>query len=164
MGIETAILVAAAAAGTAVSYSAQKRQERQAEDMANYQQQQAADDAKFAASESQVQARMIRKAAEKQRAEARAALASSGVVVGEGTAEQIDAEIGADAEQDALMAVYDGSNRARQIRVGGDISAQRSRNAASAARIGATSALVSGASSIGSAWNTGSRRQSAPRD
>lgn len=158
MGIETALLIGLAAAGTAVSYSAQKKQQAQAEDMAKQQQAQALDDAKFAASEAEVQARQIRKATQKQQAEARAALAASGVVVGEGTAEQIDTQIGAEGEQDALMALYDGSNRARQIQVSGNLSAQRSRNAATAAGYGATSALVSGASSVASGWSTSRRR------
>jgi len=159
MGIDPVSLamIGLAAAGTAVNYSAQKKQQAQAEDMARQQSAQAQDDANFAASAAEVEARKIRKATQKQQAEARAALASSGVVVGEGTAEQIDTEIAAEGEQDALMALYDGSNRARQIRVGGEMAAQRSRNAATAAGYGATSALVSGAYNIASGWNTSSR-------
>lgn len=41
--------------------------------------------------------------------------------LGEGTAEQIDTQIATDAEQDALMAMYDGSNRARQISIAGNL-------------------------------------------
>lgn len=161
MGIETAALVGYAAAaatvvGTAVSIHSQNEQADRADDLAKQQQQQAQEDAQYAASEAQLQARAIRKAAEKQRAEARAALAGSGVVVGEGTAEQIDQEIYADSEQDALLAIYDGGNRSRGITQAGNLASQRSRNAASAARTGAWTSALQGGASLARGWNTSS--------
>jgi len=150
---------AAAAAGTAVSVYGQMEQSKQADRLAGQQEQQAADDAKFAASEAQVQARAIRKATERQRAEARASLAGSGVVVGEGTAEQIDTQIAAEGEQDALMAIYDGSNRARGINQEGAINAQRSRNSATASRYGALTSALQGGSTIARGWNTNSGKR-----
>lgn len=101
-----------------------------------------------------MQARTIRKAAEQQRAEARASLAGAGVVVGVGTAEQIDKTINANAEQDALTAIYDGTNRARSITQGGNLAASRSRNAASAAQIGAFGSALQGGATIARGWNT----------
>lgn len=159
MGIETGVLlsyaaIASAAVGTAVSVYGQMEQADQAKDAANQQQKTAAEDAAYAASEAQVQARTIRKAADKQRAEARASLAGSGVVVGEGTAEQIDSTINANAEEDAQMAIYDGSNRARAITQSGNLSASRSRNAASAAQIGAFGSALQGGAAIARGWNT----------
>lgn len=154
MGIETALIIGLAAAGTAVSVHGQQQQAKQAEAVANQQEQTAREDAAYAASEAQVQARAIRKAAEKDRAAARAALAGSGVVVGEGTAEQIDTEIQADSEQDALLAIYDGSNRARGIGQAGSLAASRSRNAASAARTGALTTALQGGATIARGWNT----------
>lgn len=148
----------AAAAGTAISYSAAQDQKEQARDLAKQQEAQAQADANFAASEAEVNARSIRKAVEKQRSEARAAIAASGVTVGVGTAEQIDSGIAAEGEQDALMALYDGSNRARQITIAGSQAAQRSRNAASAAQYQAASALASGASTLASGWKTSGKK------
>jgi len=159
MGIETAALVGYAAAaasvvGTAVSVYSQMEQADQADKIANQQANQAREDAQFAASEAQVQARAIRKAADKQRSEARGALAASGVVVGVGTAEQIDQEIQAGGEEDALMAIYDGSNRARAIGQQGEIASSRSRNAASASRYGAATSAIQGGATVARGWNT----------
>ena len=158
-GAEPAVIAAwvgagAAAAGTAVSVYSAMEQADQAKDAAKAQEKTAAEDAAYAASEAQLQARTIRKAADKQRAEARASLAGSGVVVGEGTAEQIDNTINANAEEDAQMAIYDGSNRARSITQSGNLSASRSRNAASAAQIGAFGSALQGGATIARGWNT----------
>ena len=154
MGIVEGTLIALAAAGTAVSVYGQQQQAKQADRIAGMQEQQAKEDAAYAASEAQVQAKMIRKATDRQRSEARAALAGSGVTVGVGTAEQIDSEIAADGEQDALMAIYDGGNRARAIQQGGTMEAMRSRNAASAARIGSYATALQGGATIAKGWNT----------
>jgi hypothetical protein len=152
-GVLAYAALASAAVGTAVSVYGQMEQADAAKEAASQQQQTANEDAAYAASEVQLQARAIRKAADKQRAEARASLASSGVVVGEGTAEQIDVGIGRDAEQDALMAIYDGSNRARSIRQGGALASSRSRGAASAANIGAVGSALQGGAALAKGWN-----------
>lgn len=158
MGIETALIIGLAAAGTATSVYAQQQQAKQANQMADQQDLIAKQDAQFAASEAQVQAKMIRKASDRQRAEARAALAGSGVTVGVGTAEQIDKEIAADGEQDALMAIYDGGNRARQITVNGNLESTRSRNAASAANLNSISTALQGGATIARGWNTSGKK------
>lgn len=161
--VEGSILAYAAAAasvvGTAVSVYSQMEQADQADKIAQQQQNQAREDAQFAASEAQVQARQIRKAADKQRAEARGALAASGVTVGVGTAEQIDEEINAAGEEDALMAIYDGTNRARAINQGGEITASRSRNAANASRYGAATSALQGGATLARGWNTSAARR-----
>lgn len=162
-GAEPAVIAAwvgagTAAAGTAVSVYGAMQQADQAKDAAKQQEQQGIEDAAYAASEAQLQARAIRKAGDKQRAEARAALAGSGVVVGEGTAEQIDSQIGANVEEDALMAIYDGNNQARSIKQGGALAANRSRNAASAATIGAYGSALQGGSTLARGWNTSAKR------
>ncbi len=162
MGIETATLLAYAAtaatvAGTAVTVYGQMEQADQAKAAAKAQEQTAQQDAAYAASEAQLQARSIRKASDKQRAEARASLAGSGVVVGEGTAEQIDATIQTNSEEDALMAIYDGTNKARSITQAGNLNASRSRNAASAAQIGAFGSALQGGSTLARGWNTSAK-------
>lgn len=159
MGIETAALagyaaLASAAVGTAVSVYSQQKQADKADEIAKQQQEIARQDAQYAASEAQLQAKAIRKASDKQRAEARAVLSGAGVVVGQGTAEQIDTEIQTDSEQDALLAIYDGTNRARSINQGGALAAQRSRNSASASRTGALTSALQGGATIARGWNT----------
>lgn len=156
MGIETAAL-ALAAIGTATTVYSSIQQGEQADKLAEQQQQQGIDDAAYAASEAQVQARAIRKAGDKQRAEARASLAGSGVVVGEGTAEQIDTQIQRDSEEDALMAIYDGENRARSIGISGNLTASRTRNAGTAARTGAFTSALQGGSTLARGWNTSAK-------
>ena len=150
-GIAAAAL-ALTAVGTAVSVYGQMEQADQAKDAAKLQEQQGIEDAAYANSEARLQARAIRKAGDKQRSEARAALAGSGVVVGEGTAEQIETQIATNSEEDALMAIYDGSNQARAIKQGGALAANRSRNAASAAQIGAFSSALQGGATLARGW------------
>ena len=152
MGVETAAL-ALAAIGTATTVYSAVEQRDNAKDMANLQAKQAAEDAAYAASQAEVQARQIRKATEKQRAEARASLASSGVTVGVGTAEQIDKDIQRSGEEDALMAIYDGKNNARGIYQSGQLAATRSRNAASAAGTNAWTSALQGGSSLARGWS-----------
>lgn len=91
--------------------------------MGVYQQKQADADASVQQSEAQIQARQIRDAGDRQRSAARAAMAGSGVTVGVGTAELIDKEINQNSEQDALLSIYQGDNRAQQIRASGKIAA-----------------------------------------
>lgn len=159
MGIETAALLgyaatAATVVGTAVSVYSQQEAADKASALADQQRLTAQQDAQFAASEAELQAKQIRKAAERQRAEARAAIAGSGATVGTGTAEQIDTEIAQQAEQDALMAIYDGSNRSRAIRVAGNNAASRSEDQASAYRTGAATSALSGFATVARGWNT----------
>ncbi|ADU36943.1 hypothetical protein [Variovorax paradoxus] len=158
-GVLAYAALAASAVGTAVSVYSQEKQADREDDLAKQQQMQSQQDAQYTASEAELQAKTIRKAADKQRAEARAALAGSGVVVGEGTAEQIDQEIQAGGEEDALMAIYDGTNRARSIARGGDLAASRSRNAASASRTGALTSAFQGGATIARGWNTSGGRK-----
>lgn len=152
MGIEVAAL-ALAAVGTATTVYSQIDQKKSADDMADYQAQQAADDAAYAASEAQVQARQIRKATDRQRAEARSALASSGVTVGVGTSEQIDQDIQRSGEEDALMSIYDGKNNARGIYQQGMLNSTRSRNAATAAGTNAWTSALQGGSTLARGWS-----------
>lgn len=157
-GVEPGLIYGLLAAGTAVSVYGQVEAADQAKETANLQQTQANADADYAASEAQLQARAIRKAAAKQRAEARASLAGSGVTVGTGTAEQIDQSIERGGEEDALMTIYDGNNQAQSIRQGGALAARSSRNAANASTIGAFSSALQGGATVARGWNTSAKR------
>jgi len=110
MGIETAAMVALVA-GTAYSAYSSVQQGKQAQLNADAQSEQAQIDADNAASAAKVQADRIRKMARSQSGEARAALAASGVDVGEGTALNINEEIYGNAEEDAVMTILNGENQ-----------------------------------------------------
>jgi hypothetical protein len=147
-GVEIALI-----AGAAVSTGTALYQANQASKMADQQEAQAAIDARNAAGAAELQAASIRKAASRQRAEARASLAASGVTVGEGTAEQIDTDIAVRGEQDALAAIYEGTARSGQIRASGGMAAQRSRNAATAGYINAGTSALGAYSTVAKGWN-----------
>lgn len=82
---------------------------------ASAQAEQAEADAKTEKSAAMVQAERIRKLARIQAGEANAALAASGVEVGEGTALNINREIYQNAEEDAALTVFGGANKAQRL-------------------------------------------------
>ena len=139
MGIETALLIGSAvvAGGSAIM------QGQQAEAMGNYQAEQARADADAAAESAKLEAANIRKAGERQRSSARAALAASGVNVDTGTAELINTEITQNAEQDALTTIQTGVSRARMINAEGQASRIAGDNAATAGFLNAASTAMS---------------------
>lgn len=111
MGIETSVLLAYAAVGSAVVgvgsalYSADQQRKT-----AHGAGDQAQADADAAAGQAMVQADKIRKAGKERQQAAVAALAGSGVDVQTGTAELIQTDIGQRSEEDALTAILNGRN------------------------------------------------------
>jgi hypothetical protein len=152
MGIETAVLVGTLASA-AVGTGSALMQANQASNMADYQTKQSAADAQTAASQAQVQARQIRLATDRTRSQARAAQATSGVVSGVGTGEQIDQTIDSRGEQDALSAIYQGNTRATQIQTAGNLAAAQSNNAGTASLINGATTALSGFATAAKGWN-----------
>ncbi|MFM9434610.1 hypothetical protein ACFDR9_001670 [Janthinobacterium sp. CG_23.3] len=114
MGIETAALLAYAAvasatvgAGAAIYSGVQQRQA--ADDNAELARRQGVQEKDAAVA----QAEKIRKAARAQAGAANAALAASGVSIGEGTPVRINEEIYRDSESDAYSTLLTGSRRQR---------------------------------------------------
>lgn len=139
------IAAAAAVAGTAYSVYSSQQAGKQAQLTADAQAEQSQKDADAAASAAMVQADRIRRVARNQSSEANAALAASGVEVGEGTAININEEITSNAEEDAVLTILNGqSQKAR-----GQVDAANYRTIGSQARANAN------AQSIGSVLNTG---------
>lgn len=104
MGIETAILIGSALAsvtGTVMQGQAQKKQ-------ANAQAQQALNTAAYEADSYKQQADKIRRAGKAQVGETNAALAASGVKLGEGTPLELKKTIIQRSEEDALTAIMQG--------------------------------------------------------
>jgi hypothetical protein len=149
-GATTATYIAAAAAaasiaGTAYSVYSTQQSAKQTQQNYNAQAEQSQLDADAAASASVVQADRIRRLARTQASEANAALAGSGVVVGEGTAVNINEEIIGNAEEDAAMTIFNGQ-------------AQKDRGYADASnlkRSGYQARSDANAQAIGSVLNTG---------
>lgn len=146
-GVEIAYIGAAVlGAGAAVHQS--QTQENYNEYLAN----QAQADARAEAGAAQVEVERIRKAAKKQRAEAIAALAASGVDVNSSTALRIDQDITRDSEEDAQLGILGGQYRGRVL----GAEAQGYRRAASRARgagyVGAGTSLLQGGASAMRGW------------
>lgn len=154
MGIETATLAAYAALASAAvgGYTALESGAR-AKDQANYQAEQAQADADAAAAQSQVEAAQIRKAVQRQRAAARAALSESGVNVDVGTAELIQSDIEQEGEKDALTTIYNGSTARNKLRAQAQGFTMAGSNAQTAGYMNAANSALSGASSY-YGWKT----------
>ena len=139
------IAAAAAVAGTAYSVYSSQQAGKQAQLTADAQAEQSQKDADAAASAATVQADRIRRLARNQASEANAALAASGVEVGEGTAININEEIIGNAEEDAVLTIFNGQNQ----------KARGSVDAANYRSIGSQARSTANAQSIGSVLNTG---------
>lgn len=150
-GIEIA-MASALVAGTAYSAYSSVQQGKQAGINADAQAEQSQLDADNAASAATVHADRIRRLARTQVSQANASLAASGVAVGEGTAVNINEEIYANAEEDAVMTELNGQNTKRRGYVdAGNISlaGSQARNAANSQAVGS---VLSAGAQAGMAW------------
>lgn len=134
-----------AAAGIGV-YSA-LQQGKQAEAQADYQAEQGQADADAAAGQAQVEAAQIRKAVQKQRSSARAALAESGVNADVGTGELIQSDIEQQGEQDALTTIYSGNVAKRKLSAQADGYTIAGQNAKTGSYLNAANSALGGATS-----------------
>jgi hypothetical protein len=147
MGTGVEIAAYAALASAAVGTYSAIQQGNQQKAQADYQAAQAQADADAAASQAQVEAEQIRKAAMKQRAAARAALADSGVNVDVGTAELVQSDIQQQGEQDALTTILNGNNARAKLNSQADAFTIAGSNAQTAGYINAGRTALSGAQS-----------------
>lgn len=106
---------AALAAATVYSVYTTQQSGKQASLNAEAQSDQSKLDADTAASAAVVQADRIRRLARNQASEANAALAASGVNVGEGSAVVINEEIIGNAEEDAALTIFNGKNQGARL-------------------------------------------------
>lgn len=95
------------------------------------------------------QAGKIRKATRQQAGQATAALASSGVSVGEGTALRINEQIYRDSEEDAYNTILTGTRRQATSNAEAGILRQEGRNAQTAGLINAGSSVLAGGAKVG---------------
>lgn len=143
-GAEIAIIgLAASAASTGVALYAQDTAANQAEANAKFQADQAAADAKAAQGAAQVEADRIRTAAKKQKAQAVAAAAASGVDVNSGSAVKITEGIDKAAGEDAYLTLVGGADSAARLRQQGQADSIAASSAASAGRASQAATLLS---------------------
>lgn len=145
------------AAGSAVSAIGAIQQGRQAQAMGNYQAAQAQADASATRGQAEVEAAKIRKAGERQRSAAVASMAAAGVSSNVGTADLINKEITANAEEDAINTIFDGGIRAKQISASGQAAKINGSNSAKAGFLNAGTSALRGGSSFASGWKTNTR-------
>lgn len=132
-------------AGTGMQAISAVQQGQSANAYGRYQKQVADRDAANAEGAGRVQAKKIREAGRRARADAVAAVAASGMDINSQSAQDIETGIGADYEADALAAVYSGRNEAMVRRSEGAAAAKRGRQQQ-------RNALMVGASTVASGW------------
>lgn len=153
-GYTTAVAYGVMAASAVYGAYSSVQSGKQAQLNVDAQADQAALDAQTEKSAAQVQAERIRKLARIQASEANAALAASGVEVGEGTALNINREIYENAEEDAALTMFGGSNRAQRLNVDAANYRTAGRFERSQANGQAGATLLSTAGSMASGWKT----------
>jgi hypothetical protein len=147
----TVMAVGATLVGAYGQYQAGKQEEQ----WANYQAKQMDADANAEKGAARVEAERIRKAGQRAQAEATAGMAGAGVDVGgEGTAVKINEEIGAGAEEDALLTIAGGADRAKRLEAEAVATRIKGKQAAWAGKINATGTLLQGGYNAASGWRT----------
>lgn len=143
------------AISSAVSAIGQMQQGEAQKEMYNAQAQETLNNAAYSADAAKSQAEKIRKAGKAQQGEANAALAASGVKLGQGTALEVKKTIIQNSEEDALSAILSGkrvqssaSREAAMLGKAGD-------NAVTNANFGAASTVLSaGGNYLKGNWKT----------
>lgn len=147
------VALIALAATTAVTMYGIDTQAKQSEANAKFQASQAEADARVEADAAKIEAQRIRDAAKKQRAQAVAAAAASGVDVDSPTAVKITEEITRNSEEDAVLTILGGRDSARRLGQTAQASRIAGSNARSAGRVQQAGTLLSAASSAYSGGN-----------
>ena len=125
-----------------------------AKSQANYQASQEEYQARVTQDDALAQADVIRKVARRSRSEAQAAYAGAGVVVGEGSAAEVDRQILQDSEHDAYTSILNGQRRARGLQQDAVMTRAAGRNAQRAGTIGALGSVLQGGYAISNGWRT----------
>lgn len=154
------ITAVAAAAGAAVSAYSVIEQGKQQKAAADANAQIAENNAAQQEDAAEQQAAKIRKVGVEQQANATAALAGSGVKVGEGSAVDINRTIGQNTDQDVLNTLLTGQRAANSGEQQADLLKISGSNAQSNSYIGAGATILGSASRIANGWKTGNYQNS----
>lgn len=142
----TAIALALTAVSAGVAAYGQSTAAKQEASNLKFQAAQTAADARTAQGAAIVEAERIRTAAKAQRAEATAAAAASGIDISSPTAIKIDEKIVANSEEDALLAIMDGSDAAKRGMQQSTVYSQGAKLSTSQGKMAVAGTLLSGAS------------------
>jgi len=141
------------AIGTGVSVLGQLQQGQQQKEMYNAQAQATINDAAYRSDAATAQAEKIRKAGKAQVGEANAALAASGVKLGQGSALEVKKSIIQNSEEDALSAILSGKRITQTANQEASMMARAGDNAQSNALMGAAgTALSAGGQYLSGGW------------
>lgn len=141
------------AIGTGVSVLGQLQQGQQQKEMYNAQAQATINDAAYRSDAATAQAEKIRKAGKAQVGEANAALAASGVKLGQGSALEVKKSIIQNSEEDALSAILSGKRITQTANQEASMMARAGDNAQSNALFGAAgTALSAGGQYLAGGW------------
>lgn len=151
MGTET-IVYALMAAGTVATVAGQQQQARQQQKMYEAQAQQTANQAAYEKDAARARAEKIRKMGKAQQGEAKAALAASGVKLGEGTALEVQKDIAQRAEEDALTAILQGDRYQQSADAEIEMLNKAGSNARSNANMASAGSILSSGMQLGSNW------------
>lgn len=130
------------AASTGMSVMGQIQQGQQQKAMYNAQAQQTLNDAAYRADAAKSQAEKIRKAGRAQVGEANAALAASGVKLGEGTPLEVQKTITQNVEEDALSAILSGKRITSSAQEESRLLGKAGKNAVTNSYYGAASTVL----------------------
>ena len=151
VAIPVAMAVASVAASAVSAYSSIEQGKSQKK-WANYQADQAQADANAEAGYAQVEAAKIREAGQRQRGQARAAMAASGIKVDEGVAININEDIAQGAEEDALNAIFGGIDRQKRGYAQASADRSRGQQASTAGKINAAGTLLNSGAQAYAGW------------
>lgn len=141
------------AIGTGVSVLGQLQQGQQQKEMYNAQAQATINDAAYRSDAATAQAEKIRKAGKAQVGEANAALAASGVKLGQGSALEVKKSIIQNSEEDALSAILSGKRITQTANQEASMMARAGDNAENNALMGAAgTALSAGGQYLSGGW------------
>jgi hypothetical protein len=153
-GYTAAVLIASAVVGAGVSAYSANEQGKQQKKMYQDQAQQAANEGAYKKDAAKAQAEKIRRMGAAQKSEARAALAASGVKVGEGTALEVEKNITTNSEEDALSALLGGKRGGEAADAEASMLTQAGSNARKNGTIAATGSVLGAASSVAGGWKS----------
>lgn len=154
-GVTAATVAAYAAAAAAVvgAYSSIESG-RQQKGMYERQAQAASNDAAYKKDAAKAQAEKIRRLGAAQKGEAKAALAASGVAVGEGTPLELQKNITKNSEEDALSAILGGKRSSDAAIEESSMLMQAGANAESSGYMGAASSVLGAAGTVAGGWKS----------
>lgn len=141
-------------AGTTMTVGSTLAQGSAANKQAKFQAQQAEQQARNEGVTAAQRAEKIRRMGRQQQSEARAALAGSGVDVGQGSALVIDKQIGVDSQSDAMTELLTGTQRSNVLNDEAGAMRIAGKNAQRSATTSALGSAAMGAFQVSSGWQT----------